>query len=107
MGFITKKYRNLREGRYDFSVISTFLAAGMEDAIGRMVHPASARMSFPAAFLYDWQWDDKRLPQRRERLDYILLSPSLMEKCKSAAVHNGRENEGISDHYPVSVILEK
>ena len=42
-----------------------------------------------------------------ERLDYILLSPSLMEKCKSAAVHNGRENEGISDHYPVSVILEK
>ena len=30
-----------------------------------------------------------------------------MEKCKSAAVHNGRENEGISDHYPVSVILEK
>lgn len=102
-----KKYRNLREGRYDFSVISTFLAAGMEDAIGRMVHPASARMSFPAAFLYDWQWDDKRLPQRRERLDYILLSPSLMEKCKSAAVHNGKENEGISDHYPVSVILEK
>ena len=72
----------MREGRYDFSVISTFLAAGMEDAIGRMVHPASARMSFPAAFLYDWQWDDKRLPQRRERLDYILLSPSLMEKCR-------------------------
>ena len=104
---LQKKYCNLREGRYDFSVISTFLAAGMEDAIGRMVHPASARMSFPAAFLYDWQWDDKRLPQRRERLDYILLSPSLMEKCKSAAVHNGKENEGISDHYPVSVILEK
>ena len=23
------------------------------------------------------------------------------------AVHNGKENEGISDHYPVSVILEK
>lgn len=75
VGIYHKKYRNLREGRYDFSVISTFLAAGMEDAIGRMVHPASARMSFPAAFLYDWQWDDKRLPQRRERLDYILLSP--------------------------------
>lgn len=57
--------------------------------------------------MIDLQGDDKRLPQRRERLDYILLSPSLMEKCKSAAVHNGKENEGISDHYPVSVILEK
>lgn len=101
------KYRNLRQGRYDFSVISTFLSIGMEDAIGRLVHSASIRMSFPAAFLYGWQWEDKRLPPRRERLDYILLSPSLMERCKSAAVHNGKENEGISDHYPVSVVLKK
>lgn len=100
-------YRNLRNGRYDFSVIATFLSVGMEDAIGRLVSPAYMRMSYPAAFLYGWQWEDKRLSARRERLDYILLSPSLMERCISAAVHNGRENEGISDHYPVSVVLRK
>ena len=94
------KYRNLRHGRYDFSVISRFLAAGMEDAIGRLVHPAENRMSFPSAFLYGWKADDRRLPLRRERIDYILLSPSLMDRCVGAEVNRV---EGVSDHYPVSV----
>jgi exodeoxyribonuclease-3 len=98
-----REYRNLRNGRFDFSVISTFLAAGMEDAIGRLVHPASARMSFPSAYLYNWKIEDKRLPLLRERLDYILLSPSLMERCILAEVS---PVEGVSDHYPVSVTLK-
>lgn len=97
------EYRNLRDGRYDFSVISTFLGEGMEDAIGRLVHPANLRMSFPAAFLYGWKIEDKRLPLQRERLDYILLSPSLMQRCTQAAVY---PVEGVSDHYPVSVTLK-
>lgn len=98
-----EKYRNLRNGRFDFSVIATFLSAGMEDAIGRWVHPAEKRMTFPAAFLYNWKIEDKRLPLRRERLDYILLSPSLMDCCTGAEVY---PVEGVSDHYPVSVLLE-
>lgn len=98
-----EKYRNLREGRYDFSVIAKFLSVGMEDAIGRLVHPAAERMSYPAAFLYSWKIDDKRLSLLRERLDYILLSPSLMERCVQAAVY---PVEGVSDHYPVSVLLK-
>lgn len=97
------EYRNLRDGRYDFSVIATFLGVGMEDAIGRLVHPANLRMSFPAAFLYGWKIEDKRLPLQRERLDYILLSPSLMQRCVQAAVY---PVEGVSDHYPVSVTLK-
>ena len=81
-----------------------FLAAGMEDAIGRMVHPASARMSFR---LHSFMIGSGMTSVCRNVVNgwiIYLLSPSLMEKCKSAAVHNGRENEGISDHYPVSVI---
>lgn len=99
-------YRNMRDGRFDYSVLSEFFSVGLEDAIGRLVKPASQRMSYPAAFLYGWRWDDPRLSLRRERLDYILLSPSLMPFCRAAAVHNGNENEGISDHYPVSVVLD-
>lgn len=95
-------YRNLRDGYYDFSVLSAFLSVGLDDTIGRLVHPASARMSFPSAFLYGWRTDDKRLPLRRERLDYILLSPRLMPHCTHAAVY---PVEGVSDHYPVSVTL--
>lgn len=98
-----EKYRNLRDGRYDFSVIAKFLSTGMEDAVGRLVHPAAGRMSYPAAFLYNWKIDDKRLPLLRERLDYILLSPSLMKRCVQAEVY---PVEGVSDHYPVSVLLK-
>jgi len=98
-----KKYRNLRDGRFDFSVIAKFLSVGMEDALGRLIRPAEKRMTYPAAFLYNWKIDDKRLPLRRERLDYILLSPSLMERCIRADVY---PVEGVSDHYPVSVWLK-
>lgn len=98
-----EKYRNLRNGRFDFSVIAKFLSVGMEDALGRLIHPAVKRMSFPAAFLYGWKIDDKRLPLQRERLDYILLSPSLMERCVQADLY---PVEGVSDHYPVGVLLK-
>lgn len=98
-----KKYRNLRNGRFDFSVIAKFLSVGMEDALGRLIRPVEKRMTYPAAFLYNWKIDDKRLPLRRERLDYILLSPSLMERCIRADVY---PVEGVSDHYPVSVWLK-
>lgn len=96
-------YRNLHDGRFEFSVISTFLSAGLEDAVGRMVHPAVLRMSYPAAFLYNWEIGKKELSLLRERIDYILLSPSLMQRCVQAAVH---PVEGVSDHYPVSVQLK-
>lgn len=96
-------YRNLHDGRFEYSVISTFLSAGLEDALGRMIHPAVLRMSYPAAFLYNWKIDKKELSLLRERIDYILLSPSLMQHCVQAAVH---PVEGVSDHYPVSVLLK-
>lgn len=54
-------------------------------------------------FLYGWKIDDKRLPLQRERLDYILLSPSLMERCVQADVY---PVEGVSDHYPVGILLK-
>jgi endonuclease/exonuclease/phosphatase family metal-dependent hydrolase len=97
-------YSNLCDGKFDLSVISAFLAAGMDDPIGRMVRPAVKRMTHPSAFCYGWKTDDKRLPLIRTRLDYILVSPSLMQRCISGEVDHV---EGVSDHYPVSIMLNK
>jgi len=99
-------YGNLKEGRFDYSVIATFLSAGFEDAIGRLIQPAALRMTFPAAFLYGWGWGDNRLKPLSERLDYILVTDNLFTSCIQATVHNGQDTEGIFDHYPVSIILQ-
>ena len=102
-----KTYRNMRDAQFDYSVLSEFLATGMADPCRMYVKPASRRMTFPAAFLYNWKWDDSRLPAIRERLDYILISPDLVSSCTGAEVYNGRETEGISDHYPVGIYLTR
>ena len=97
-------YRNMRDGRLDYSVLSQFLSIGLTD-ICRLYVPADKRTTFPAAFLYGWQHGDTRLHGIGERLDYILVSPSLVSRCLDARIHNGIETEGISGHYPVSVDL--
>lgn len=102
-----KTYRNMRGQHFDYSVLSRFLSTGMADPCRMYVKPAAARMTFPTAFLYEWDWDDARLPALRERLDYILISPALVPGCVGAEVYNGRETEGISDHYPVGIYLTK
>ena len=99
-------YRNMRDGRFDYSVLSKFLSIGLTD-ICRLYVPADKRTTFPAAFLYGWQHGDTRLHGIGERLDYILVSPSLVSRCLDARIHNGIDSEGISDHYPVSVDLQK
>lgn len=97
-------YRNMRGNKFDYSVLACFLSSGFADACQLFV-PAAQRMSYPAAFLYNWSWGDPRLKMLGERLDYILVSPALTPYCTQARVHNGTETEGISDHYPVSVEL--
>lgn len=98
------EYGNMRGERFDYSVLSKFLSLGFADPV-KMFVPAEKRMSYPAATLYEWQWGDPRLQMLGERLDYILVSPALAPACVNAAVHNGPDLEGISDHYPVSLLL--
>ena len=95
---------NTRGGHFDYSVLSEFFSIGMCDIIQKFV-PAEKRMTYPAAFLYKLQWGDPSLKMRGERLDFILVSDKLVKDCENAFVHNGPENEGISDHYPVSLIM--
>ena len=95
----------MRGEQFDYSVLSQFLSIGFADPVKRFV-PSDKRTTFPTATLYEWQWGDPRLKMLGERLDYILVSPSLAPRCVHASVHNGKDLEGISDHYPVSLIFE-
>lgn len=96
------EYGNLREGDFDYSVLSRFIAAGFTDVIARFV-PAVRRMSYPTAWSYQWEWGDPRLPAYQEHLDFIFVSPSLVSRCIEAEVHNGADTDSLSDHYPVSL----
>lgn len=97
-------YHNMRGNRFDYSVLSEFFSIGLRDVIQLYV-PAEKRMTYPTAFLNKLKWGDSSLKMRGERLDFILVSDQLVPYCKNAFVHNGLENEGISDHYPVSLIM--
>jgi DNA polymerase I len=77
------------------------LAQGWVDAI-RMLHPNEPMYTF---------WDYKRQRWQRDaglRLDHILLSPSLVDRLRSAGVNRGvRGEEDASDHAPVWVELRE
>ena len=98
------QYGNMRGDKFDYSVLSEFLSHGFTDVI-RLFVPVEKRMTYPAAFLDKLKWGDPVLKTKSERLDYILVSDKLVPDCVEAYVHNGEENEGISDHYPVSLIM--
>lgn len=100
------EYGNLRDGRFDYSALSQFLAAGFTDICQVFVAPRQ-RMSYPTAFSRGWKWNDPRLADYGERLDFIWVSPALVPRCAAAAVHNGEETDALSDHYPVSVDLKR
>lgn len=100
------EYGNLRDGRFDYSALSQFLAAGFTDICQVFVAPRQ-RMSYPTAFSRGWKWNDPRLADYGERLDFIWVSPALVPRCTGAAVHNGEETDALSDHYPVSVDLKR
>lgn len=100
------EYGNLHDGRFDYSALSQFLAAGFTDICREFVAPAE-RMSYPTAFSRGWKWNDPRLTDVGERLDFIWVSPALVPRCTGAAVHNGEDTDRLSDHYPVSVDLKR
>lgn len=97
-------WNNLNElGNFDTSVISAFLASGLQDPLFQYTKNARSRMTHPSAFSRKMQPDDKRLDSISARLDYILLSRDLMKRCTSAKVDRV---EGVSDHYPVVIKLK-
>ncbi len=86
----------------DFSVMASFLAFPLYDVARNYTTGINERGSFPGRVLGTFNNETtEQLVARLERIDYILVSPSMIEKCIDAKVNNGVENWFLSDHYPV------
>jgi endonuclease/exonuclease/phosphatase family metal-dependent hydrolase len=86
----------------DYSVIASFLAFPLYDVTRTYTSGLKERGSFPGRVLGPVNNETtEQLDSRLERIDYILVSPALKDKCIDAKVFNGEENWFLSDHYPV------
>ncbi|MEN8122804.1 MAG: endonuclease/exonuclease/phosphatase family protein, partial [Bacteroidota bacterium] len=101
LGNKDEKYSNLRLGKFDFSVISEFLACPAVDVcLGKIeLHKG---YTFPTpALIGQYNHTSQTIVQNRQRIDYILTSPSLAKTCRKVEVFNQVETHMLSDHYPM------
>ncbi len=102
---IQQGWRNVTDaGTFDTSVIARFLGSGLSDPVWAYEKDPKKRMSFPSAYCRGKTPDDPAMEDQRVRIDYVLLSPSLMKRCVSAQI---TPVEGVSDHYPVQLLLTR
>ncbi|WP_262246856.1 endonuclease/exonuclease/phosphatase family protein [Parapedobacter soli] len=95
-----KTRQTLSYGQLDYSVMATFLAFPLIDVCERFVD-GSDRFSFPSPLHFNPVRTRESLIPIRERLDFILVSPSLATQCTDATIVNTGVADAFSDHYPV------
>lgn len=100
-----KKYKNLRDGEYDYSVISRFLAVPLVDACRRFADPDDLTTCPTPINVPEWLTAEE-MKKTKMRIDYILTSPYLAKKCIDARIFNDRDHDYLSDHYPVMAVFD-
>ena len=98
-------HRSLAEGHIDYSVMSKFLSFPLVDVTQRFI-PFYQRHTFPSPILIGVWRTAGNIGRTPERIDYILTSITFAQYCRSVRVHNGEENDYLSDHYPVEAVFE-
>ncbi len=101
----SKKYKNLRDGDFDYSVISKFLSVPLTDVCLNFIDP-NKRTTCPTPINVPKWLSAEEMKITRSRIDYILASSPLATKCINAKIFNGDENYYLSDHYPVMAEFE-
>lgn len=96
---------NLVGNYLDYSVMSTFYSIPLIDVTERFV-PWYERNTFPSPILIGVWRTAGNIGRTPERIDYILTTPEMGQKCKSVTIHNGEETDYISDHYPIEAVFE-
>ncbi|MEM6690016.1 MAG: SMP-30/gluconolactonase/LRE family protein [Planctomycetota bacterium] len=93
--------RNLNDGRIDYGGIQAILDQGYTDLIAsrRSAHLPFVG-TFPGALVSDQDHGSDR------RLDYIFVSPSLLDQVESAAILRDPCTEMLSDHIPVTATIQ-
>lgn len=101
----SEKHKNLHDGLFDYSVMSTFLAGRLIDVCQRFV-AEEKRYTFPTPILIGTWQTAEEVRANKQRIDYILASPELAKKCISTSIYNSGMPDMLSDHYPVSAEFE-
>jgi exodeoxyribonuclease III len=92
-------------GELDFSVMESFAAAEFVDVVAQRTQSPNKRLTYPTPLLEADPKSGSHL-LRGARLDYILVSPGLAERCVRADVINDEATSFQSDHYPVLAEFE-
>ena len=95
---------NLLDGRFDYSVVATFLSVPLVDVFPYYVAPEQRR-SFPTPILMYLSKNPEVLARIGERIDYMLISPSLRTSVADAFIYNEGSADYLSDHFPVGIDL--
>ena len=93
--------QNLRDGRFDYTVMQKFFDAGLHDAsLSFLQESKMTRWTIPTGI---WTEEKTTPPKGGTRIDFLLADPSLADSAVSAQIiRNGVVNR-TSDHYPVMV----
>ena len=92
---------NLRDGEFDFAVMQSFFDAGLVDLQERFLDRApGARWTFTTGI---WSEEKRDAPEGGTRIDYVLASPEMAARARSARVVREGVVNRTSDHYPVIV----
>ena len=100
------KGKNLISQRtFDYGVLARFNAAGVTDAAYHLLgESAASGGTYPTRVLQHAQTVEEQA-QFLERIDFVLLSPTVLERVEDVALPRGGALDEISDHYPVVVSL--
>lgn len=97
-------HQTLRNGAFDYSVMSRFLSLPLIDVVQN--HTAeTSKSSFPTPLVAQELSPEKRA-QYRQRIDYIMVSPYFEFRCIRAEIINSGPPDALSDHYPVVALFE-
>ncbi len=92
--------KNLNAGRLDYGGLEAILAQGFVDLVNRSRAPDARFVgTFPTQIVSDENHGTDR------RLDYIFVSPNLVDKVRSVAILRDATTELLSDHIPVTATL--
>lgn len=98
---------NLNNNEIDFEVMSMFLSHPLIDLTQKCTNKISNRGSFPTRALGKVNNETfGALKKRLERVDYILASPEMSNRCITSKVYNRKSNWFLSDHYPVMALFD-
>jgi len=95
---------NLFNGELEYGCISSFLGFPLMDVVQKFTSGLDARISFPTQVFEKEKGEGRRYNSCR--IDYILASPELAQKCLGARILNGPDTYYLSDHYPVLAEFE-